>query len=178
VKQSKKSSQLKNCDNLTLDFSSSKLSEYIERNFTEVCLGFDKLEEKSFDDFDQLNVFAPVRMSPKKLEEVSTDVTNFEFSCALLSANDKNEFTDAIKAFADFKYKTKLLGTITNKNYTNLLSLLKIELTGLLFSEENDRRVANYIKILERRMRRHYGKDEVQEETKKEDLKIVFEVVK
>ena len=171
MKQSKKSSQLKNCDNLTLDFSSSKLSEYIERNFTEVCLGF-------VDDFDQLNAFAPVRVSPKKLEEVSTDVTNFEFSCALLSANDKNEFTDAIKALADFKYKTKLLGTITNKNYTNLLSLLKIELTGLLFSEENDRRVANYLKILERRMRRHYGKDEVQEEAKKEDLKIVFEVVK
>jgi len=51
-------------------------------------------------------------------------------------------------------------------------------LTGLLFSEENDRRVANYLKILERRMRKHYGKDEVQEEAKKEDLKIVFEVVK
>ena len=117
MKQSKKSSQLKNCDNLTLDFSSTKLSEYIERNFTEVCLGFDKVEEKNFDDFDQLNVFAPVRTPPKKLEEVSTDVTNFEFSCALLSANDKT----------NSQMQSKLLQILSTKQ--NFLELSQIRIT-------------------------------------------------
>ena len=46
----------------------------------------------------------------------------------------------------------------------------------MLFSELNDRRVSNYLKILEKRMKEHFGKDDVEISTDN-DIKISFEIV-
>jgi len=155
-----------------------KLSDYLAENFSEVV--FDGSAIATMGDLTAqshtslLDVFGMGEQ--EETEQEDEVISNFEFSCALLSANNRDEFINSIKILATFKYKVKLTGNISNKLYLDYLHLARIKLTEMLFSELNDRRVSNYLKILEKRMKEHFGKDDVEISTDN-DIKISFEIV-
>lgn len=156
-----------------------KLSDYLAENFSEVV--FDGSAIATMGDLTAqshnslLDAFGMMGEQEETKQEDEV-ISNFEFSCALLSANNRDEFINSIKILATFKYKVKLTGNISNKLYIDYLHLARIKLTEMLFSELNDRRVSNYLKILEKRMKEHYGKDDVEISTDN-DIKISFEIV-
>ena len=155
-----------------------KLSDYLAENFSEVvfdCSAIATMSDLTAQSHNSLLDAFGMR-EQEETEQEDEVISNFEFSCALLSANNRDEFINSIKILASFKYKVKLTGNISNKLYLDYLHLARIKLTEMLFSELNDRRVSNYLKILEKRMKEHFGKDDVEISTDN-DIKISFEIV-
>lgn len=152
-----------------------KLSEYIDEHFTEVVFSIEAGAVGSETHSSLLDVFGMSNSSAEE-EEEEEFISNIEFTCALLVSDDKDEFVNSIKALAKFKYKQKITSTISNRLYVDYLSLLKISLSQLLFSEQNPHRVANHLKVLEKRLQ--FAKDNIDVLDVSNDIKLTFKVVK
>lgn len=157
-----------------------KLSDYLEEHFTEVVFSFEPGELGSDSHSSLLEAFGMGSNTDSKEEEkedVEEFISNIEFSCALLVSDDKLEFVNSIKALAKFKYNQKITGTINDRMYIDFLSLLKINLSQLLFSEQNPNRAASvYLKVLDKRLK--FTKDNIDSNEVSNDINLTFRVVK
>lgn len=162
-------SESKEIINLDKNIEVCDISNYLSLNFTEFCF------DENFEESSELETF---------LEESSTSnkqtISNLEFTSALLSANNKAEFLDSLKALSSFKYKTELTGELSDDVFYNLLSILRIELTKLLFIRRDSNFVKNLLTILEKRLTEYFGRnrDVIGVSDNDSDIKIEFEVVR
>lgn len=103
--------------------------------------------------------------------------SKIDITSALLTAESIQEFEFTIKVLAE-SYDIKLTGHVNEAIYRAKLSLLKVYLTRLLFSEKNAKKADSYLKILEKRFKESWNdKYQKTESNTDNEIKISFEVV-
>lgn len=117
----------------------------------------------------QLNSFSAIKTKVTNRPE-KTDLTS-----ALLTTDDIEEFEFAIKTLAA-SYDIKLTGHISEEVYRAKLTLLKVYLTKLLFSDRYSKNADKYLKVLEKRFKKSWS-DKYTESEDDNDIEITFKVV-
>lgn len=115
--------------------------------------------------------------APFSTVKVLNRPSKVDLSSALLTSNDIDEFEYTVKALAE-SYNIKLTGHVNQEIYRNRLSLLKVYLTKLLFTEPNNKKVESYLKILEKRFKDCWNEKYSNNNEKVDnEIHLTFEVV-
>ena len=128
---------------------------------------------------DKIELFKESSVQLNSFSDMKSKITNrpekSDLSSALLTTDDLEEFEFAIKALAE-SYGIKLTGHISQELYRAKLTLLKIYLTKLLFSDRYSKNADKYLKVLEKRFKKSWN-DKYTESEDDDNIEITFKVV-
>lgn len=139
-----------------------KLSEWVRDNYTRVTLMQDICSKT---------------LSNGSVVRVKTSELNRDLTIGLLSTNTKDEWKRIVFHHAPLGI---IVDDIPQDYYDEKITLLRAELTKMLFDAKNTRLIEQYIKILERRDREHWREDKSKTtsvQATQGDLNVKFEIV-